>query len=31
MKSMEISAHTWDGTSSGCSSPTGNRVSVLLL
>jgi hypothetical protein len=23
MKSIEISAHTWDGTSSGCSNPAG--------
>jgi hypothetical protein len=30
MKSMEISAHTCDGTSSGCNTPAGHRVSVLL-
>jgi hypothetical protein len=26
MKSIEISAHTWDGTSSGCSNPAGWRA-----
>jgi hypothetical protein len=30
MKSIEMSAHTWDDTSSGCSSPAGYNVSVLL-
>jgi hypothetical protein len=30
MKSIEMSAHTWGGTSSGCSSPTGYNVLVLL-
>jgi hypothetical protein len=29
MKSIEMSAHTWDGTSSGCSRPAGGNVSVL--
>ena len=29
MKSIEMSAHTWDGTSRGCSSPAGCNVSVL--
>jgi hypothetical protein len=30
MKSMEMSAHTWAGTSSGCRSPAGRCASVLL-
>jgi hypothetical protein len=29
MKSMEISAHTCEGTSSGCSIPVGHSVSIL--
>jgi hypothetical protein len=29
MNSMEMSAHTWDGTWRGCSSPVGCRVFVL--
>jgi hypothetical protein len=30
MKSIEISAHTWVGTSTGCNKPAGCIVSVLL-
>jgi hypothetical protein len=30
MKSMDMSAHTWEGTSSGWSSPAGWSVFVLL-
>jgi hypothetical protein len=30
MKSMEMSAHTWDNTSRGCSSPASGKVMVLL-